>query len=69
MSYLPNGQGVLYASPGSDFMDVAKSLLKNKEESQNIVVQGLKTLEENANWDGVIEKLENSVFEIINRNI
>lgn len=69
MSYLPNGQGVLYASPGSDFMDVAKSLLKNKEESQNTVARGLETLEEKANWDGVIEKLENSIFEIINRSI
>ena len=65
MSYLPAGDGVLYAEPGQDFYTAAVSLLNNNSAISEIVLRGNEALNQVADWTEVITSLENTLYSLV----
>lgn len=68
MSYLPSGHGVLYAKPGSEFLQVAYELLRDSIARRELVLKGNQTLDEKSDWGKVLESFENDMYEITMNN-
>jgi glycosyltransferase involved in cell wall biosynthesis len=68
MSYLPETMGVLYAQPGEDFMKLANSLSYDEPRMTQIVEAGQIRLGEVADWDNVIQKLEEIMLSVLHQN-
>ena len=64
MSLLPEGAGVIYASPGAEFVEQVKMLLDNSSLRQEIVQRGKKTLSDVASWDRVLSEFETLLLDV-----
>lgn len=65
-SILRESEGVLYVAPREDFMKLANNLSSDSQRISQIVEAGQKRLNEVADWDLVIQKLEHVLIQLVN---
>lgn len=64
-SLLPEGHGVTYAAPGSEFVERVVSLLNSPGECAEITRRGRATLRSKCNWSEVISNFESELNSLI----
>jgi hypothetical protein len=66
-SLLSEGEGVLYAAPGKEFVDKINQLLNDVDLQHAVVKRGTVRLNETCNWVVVIREIESIITDLASK--